>query len=94
MTLVGREPSGVGGAQRRGGGKPAYRKGLGGSPAHTGDPPLLLCYQVLPRGIVMKVIIMINIISNITCTLLKYRVVLKITGNVFPHLDIPLPTLQ
>ena len=41
LTLVGHEPSGVGGAQRRGGGKPAYRKGLGGSPAHTGDPPLL-----------------------------------------------------
>ena len=52
------------------------------------------CYQVLPRGIVMKVIIMINIISNITCTLLKYRVVCMNTRNVFLHLDIPHPTLQ
>ena len=43
LTLVGREPSGVGGAtpsQRRGGGQPAYRKGWAAS-AHTGDPPLL-----------------------------------------------------
>ena len=39
----------------------------------------------------MKVIIMINIISNITCTLLKYRVVSMITGNVFPHQIFPSP---
>ena len=73
-----------------GGGKPASRKGLGGSPAHTGDPLSL----VLPSVTTRYYYEMIHIISNITCTLLKYRVVSMITRNIYFHSDIPLPTLH
>ena len=42
----------------------------------------------------MKVTIMLNTLIISLCTLLKYRVVSMITGNVFLHSDIPHPTLQ
>ena len=61
LTLVGHEPFGVGGAQRRGEVSLPTEKGWA-APAHTGDPPLLCVTKCYHEVLFMKVIIMINII--------------------------------
>ena len=56
--------------------------------------PVTLLSLVLPSVTTRYYYEMIHIISNITCTLLKYRVVSMITRNIYLHSDIPLPTLH